>query len=337
MAGRYCILDRTLTQKSRAQMEAGDSSHFHPLCARMQGISAEILTTEATPPLGSDGAQFDRQSDHIQPASKSAPDNPSPSLTGTSQSEHTTGEPPGPKPPASENTPPSDLPPFGEKRFAKLAADLRSELQPNPSLLLEKVYDLFQALRGMNPLREEISSTDPWRQKFAREYMQERKLTDMHNATKRIKRKRRGTSPRQSKRYTRPKDDHALTKMIQDCWGLCPSVKVAKDDRRRNMANYWLDIGLPMLGLVERLGYAAFIAPALLISQTRLKKLGRNQIKDFVDYVDKCYIDFKQQLVAIEPMVEQVRVFAAYPEPGGRQGLVSGGVAYARYDIEAYQ
>jgi hypothetical protein len=50
----------------------GDSSHFHPLCARMQGISA----------------------DHIQPASKSAPDNPSPSLTGTGQSEHTTGEPP---------------------------------------------------------------------------------------------------------------------------------------------------------------------------------------------------------------------------------------------------
>jgi hypothetical protein len=30
-------------------------------------------------------------------------------------------------------------------------------------------------------------------------------------------------------------------------------------------------------------------------------------------------------------------VFAAYPEPGGRQGLVSGGVAYARHDIEAYQ
>ncbi|EXM15640.1 hypothetical protein FOTG_16038 [Fusarium oxysporum f. sp. vasinfectum 25433] len=276
----------------------GDSSHFHPLCARMQGISAEILTTEATPPPGSDGAQFDCQSDHIQPASKSALDNQSPSLTGASQSEHTTGEPPGPKPPASGNTPPNDLPPFGEKRFAKLSADLRSELQPNPSLLLEKAFDLFQALRGMNPLREEISSTDPWRQKvfkqlrsaekahdahallhmtmkrywsyqFAREYMQERKLTDMHNATKRIKRKRRGTSPRQSKRYTRPKHDHALTKMIQDCWGLCPSVKIAKDDRRRNMANYWLDIRLPMLGLVERLGYAAFIAPALLISQTR--------------------------------------------------------------------
>ncbi|KAH7462283.1 hypothetical protein FOMA001_g18530 [Fusarium oxysporum f. sp. matthiolae] len=264
----------------------------------MQGISAEILTTEATPPPGSDSAQFDCQSDHIQPASKSAPDNPFPSLTGTDQSEHTTGEPPGPKPPASANTPPNDLPPFGEKRFAKLAADLRSELQPNPSLLLEKAFVLFQALRGTNPLREEISSTDPWRQQvfkqlrnaekahdahallhmtmkrywsyqFAREYMQERKLTDMHDATKRIKRKRRETSPRQSKRYTRPKDDHALTKIIQDCWGLCPSVKVAKDDRRRNMANYWLDIGLPMLGLVERLGYAAFIAPALLISQTR--------------------------------------------------------------------
>ncbi|EXL66908.1 hypothetical protein FOPG_16949 [Fusarium oxysporum f. sp. conglutinans race 2 54008] len=223
----------------------------------MQGISAEILTTEATPPPGSDGAQFDCQSDHIQPASKSAPDNPSPSLTGTGQSEHTTGEPPGPKPPASGNTPPNGLPPFGEKRFAKLAADLRSELQPNPRLLLEKAFDLFQALRGANPLREEISSTDPWRQQVY-------------------------------------------------CWGLCPSVKVAKDDRRRNKAKYRLDIGLPMLGLVERLSYAAFIAPALLISQTRLKKLGRNQIKDFVDYVDKCYIDFKQQLVAIEPMVEQV-------------------------------
>ncbi|KAH7142493.1 hypothetical protein DER46DRAFT_631072 [Fusarium sp. MPI-SDFR-AT-0072] len=315
----------------------GDSSHFHPLCARMQGIRAEILTTEATPPPGSDGAQFDCQSDHIQPASKSAPDNPSPSFTGTGQSEQTTGEPPGPKPPASGNTPPNDLPPFGEKRFAKLAADLRNELQPNPSLLLEKAFDLFQALRGTSPLREEINSTDPWRQQFAREYMQERKLTDMHDAAKRAKRKRRETSPRQPKRYTRPKDDRALTKMIQDCWGLCPSVKVAKDDRRRNMANYWLDIGLPMLGLVERLGYAAFIAPALLISQTRLKKLGRNQIKDFVDYVDKCYIDFKQQLVAIEPMVEQVCVFAAYPEHGRRQSLVSGGVAYARYDIEAYQ
>ncbi|RKL09122.1 hypothetical protein BFJ70_g16717 [Fusarium oxysporum] len=227
----------------------------------MQGISAEILTTEATPPPGSDSAQFDCQSDHIQPASKSAPDNPFPSLTGTDQSEHTTGEPPGPKPPASANTPPNDLPPFGEKRFAKLAADIRSE--SNPSLLLEKAFVLFQALRGTNPLREEISSTDPWRQQvfkqlrnaekahdahallhmtmklywsyqFAREYMQERKLMDMHDATKRIKRKRWETSPRQSKRYTRPKDDHALTKMIQDCWGLCPSVKVAKRSKEKH-------------------------------------------------------------------------------------------------------
>jgi hypothetical protein len=90
-----------------------------------------------------------------------------------------------------------------------------------------------------------------WSYQFAREYMQERKLTDMHGATKRVKRKRRETSPRQPKRYTRTKVDRALTKMIQDCWGLCPSVKVDKDDRRRNMARYWLDIGLPMLGLIE--------------------------------------------------------------------------------------
>ncbi|OBS15922.1 hypothetical protein FPOA_13334 [Fusarium poae] len=94
----------------------------------MQGISTEILTTEATPPPGSDGAQFDCQSDHIQPASKSAPDNPSPSLTGTDQSEHTTGEPPGPKPPASGNTPPNDLPPFGCNSLRRSAANFANLL-----------------------------------------------------------------------------------------------------------------------------------------------------------------------------------------------------------------
>ncbi|KAF4465068.1 hypothetical protein FALBO_8094 [Fusarium albosuccineum] len=238
------------------------------------GFPLQQRTEPGLQPTGSSLSEHEgiHQSDQSQPAPETAPDNQSQSATDTAsgdQPTHGTGEPPGPKPPAKKP------PPFGEARFAKLNSDLRKESEPNPSLLFGKAYDLCQALRGTSPAQEKIDPSDPWRQQlrthitnleakkkdedgralytttakryrwyqFATEYEKDRTEMAKEDARKRAKQKRRKPQPKRPKAYTKPKEDHALVKLIRDCWGLHSSFVVTQDDWRRTKAVYLLATG----------------------------------------------------------------------------------------------